>query len=252
MNVTESLLRVYRVDRQLAGLKGRLTSAQRFLDGQVAQVASLDAKHKDMHQRLLKLKAEAGEQDVEIASLDERITLLRDRMNSASTNKEYKALLTEVNTHKAERGHLEDTALKLITRIEELDAEDKSLIDQRAERDKMRQVAEHERDEHKTGVQGRVDELERERDEVAKDVTPGALDQYEALFLERNEEAMGSVEIVDHKRHEYNCGSCMIALPVESVSTLLGHGSLTVCVSCGCILYLEEATVEALQPASKR
>ena len=128
MNVTESLLRLYRVDRQLAGLKGRLTSAQRFLDGQLAQVAALDVKHDDAHKRLLKLKAEAGERDVEIASLDERITMLRERMNSASTNKEYKALLTEVNTHKAERGHIEDDALKLMARIEELDAEDKSLI----------------------------------------------------------------------------------------------------------------------------
>jgi uncharacterized protein len=252
MSVTEKLLRVYRVDRQLAGLKGRLTGAQRFLEGQLGQLASLEEKHTESHQRLLKLKAESGEHESEISALDERIATLRERMNSANTNKEYKALLTEVNTHKAERGHLEETTIELMTRIEELEAEVASLVEQRTERDKMRQVAEHERDEHKLSVQDRVNELERERAEVAKDVPAAALSIYEHLLAERDEEAMGPVEIVDRKRHEYNCGSCMIALPIESVSALLSHGGLTVCVSCGCILYLEEATAEALHPASKR
>lgn len=252
MSVTEKLLRVYRVDRQLAGLKGRLTSAQRFLDGQLGHLASLEQKQTDAQQRLLKLKAEAGEHESEIAALDERITMLRDRMNSANTNKEYKALLTEVNTHKAERGHLEETTLELMTRIEALEAEVASLVEQRTERDKMRHVAEQERDGHKLSVQDRVDELERERAEVIKDVPPGPLGTYEHLLAERDEEAMGPVEIVDRKRHEYNCGSCMIALPIESVSALLSHGDMTVCVSCGCILYLEEATAEALQPTAKR
>ncbi len=116
----------------------------------------------------------------------------------------------------------------------------------------MRQVAEQERDGHKLSVQDRVNELERERIEVIKDVPPGPLGTYEHLLAERDEEAMGPVEIVDRKRHEYNCGSCMIALPIESVSALLSHGDMTVCVSCGCILYLEEATAEALQPTAKR
>ena len=77
------------------------------------------------------------------------------------------------------------------------------------------------------------------------------LQRIRALLVEvREEEAMAPIEIADRKRHEYHCGSCMMSLPVETMSALLSHGELTRCVSCGCILYLEESTRETM--TSKR
>lgn len=252
MSVTEKLLRVYRVDRQLAGLKGRLSGAQRFLDEQIRLLHGIESRQTETNQKFKKLQAEVGDRESEIARLDERITLLRDRMNSANTNKEYKAFLTEMNTHKAERGHVEEDALERMARVDDLKAELATLDNEQAERDRMRQVAEHDRDERRASVQDRLNELEAERLEVVKGVPGDALAMYEHLHAERDEEAMAPVQIQDRKRHEYNCGSCMIALPIESVSALLSHGGLTTCVSCGCILYLESETAAALLPTEKR
>ena len=67
----------------------------------------------------------------------------------------------------------------------------------------------------------------------------------------RGEEAMGAIEIVDRKRHEYHCGSCMMALPMETVNGLLSSGRLTRCSSCQCIMYLTREDEERLRTTKK-
>ena len=62
---------------------------------------------------------------------------------------------------------------------------------------------------------------------------------------------MAPIEELDRRRHEYTCSSCQMAVPVETLSTLLRPSSptkpITRCVSCGAILYLETAMAERLQ-----
>ena len=63
----------------------------------VADLRALDAKRATLEADLKKTKAQAMLQESEVKRMDERIATLRDRMNNASTNKEYKATLTEIN-----------------------------------------------------------------------------------------------------------------------------------------------------------
>ena len=83
MTVTEKLLRVYMVDRQLAGLKGRLSGSQRFLDEQSRQLGSLSEEHSTVSTKLKKLEASIANQEGEVASLDERIRDARRRQRIA-------------------------------------------------------------------------------------------------------------------------------------------------------------------------
>jgi predicted nucleic acid-binding Zn-ribbon protein len=239
------------VDRQLAGLKGRLSGSQRFLDEQSRQLGSLSDEHASVTAHIKKLDATIKNQEGEVAALDERIEGLRQKMNSANTNKEYKAFLTELNTHKANRDRLEEETIKLIEEADALKARLGEIEGKREERDKLRKVAETERDTRRSEVQGHIDELQAQRDEAAKDVPTDVLATYDKLLDEREEEAMASIEVQDRKRHEYTCGACMMAIPMESVSALLSHGNLTMCASCGAILYVSKETAEELQPARR-
>lgn len=82
--------------------------------------------------------------------------------------------------------------------------------------------------------------LKAEREELAGDVPASALSTYADLVDRLDEDAMAAIEIADRKRHEFHCGACMMLVPVEAMSSLLSHGSITQCPSCGCILFLEE------------
>ncbi len=252
MTVTGKLVRVYQVDKQIRGLKSRLRAAERFLAEQTRLLGELEAKKGAIEGQLRQLTASASNEEGEAARVSERVDELRERMNNARTNKEYKALLTEVNTLKEERSKHEDGAIERLEKIEVLRTQLVEIESQHSERVRMKDVAQSARKEREAEIKDRLVALEGERGEVIADVPNSALQTYAELVEHREDEAMAPIEIEDRKRHEFTCGSCMMSLPIESMSALLSHGSLTRCVSCGCILYLEENTREAMAPGAKK
>lgn len=251
MDLTAKLLRVYQVDRQLEGLESRLHKAERFLSEQQKHLEDLEQQHKALQSQIRQLKASAGNLETEIQGFDSHIAKLREQMNSAQTNKEYKALLVEVNTIKAERDRREEEAIGLLTKVDEL-TQQLSAVDQlRADREKMRQVAEGERSEREGEIKDRVEELRTKREHLAKEVPAEVLAVYAGLVRQLGEEAMAQLEVVDRRRHEYNCGACMMGIPMEMGISLLS-GKITRCPSCGCILYLTEETTVQITPAEKK
>lgn len=251
MDVTSRLLRVFQVDRQLAGLQSRLKTAERFLAEQTRLIAELDSKRQALAAQIRQITASTANQETEMRSLDERAEQLREQMNLARTNKEYKTFLTEVNTVKTERSRVEDDSLAQMAKADELKAQLAALETSRAERDKVRAVAASDRDARQAEIQQRLNELTSERERLVKDVPADALARYTRLLHTREDAAMAPVEIVDVKRHEYTCGACMMSVPMEvSISLLRGH--LTTCASCQCILYLTPEGAQSLTPASTK
>lgn len=246
MTVTEKLLRVYRVDRKIEGLQSRLRGAESFLGQQNQQIESLSKRATAIDSQLRQLKAAQAEAEGEAAQHGEHIDLLRERMNSASTNKEYKALLAEVNTFKDKKAELEAAALEKMEKIELLQAERATLSEQTDERSKVKSIAETERAQRAEEIRDQLEALKAERVGLAEDVPASALATYMDLVERLDEDAMAAIEIADRKRHEFHCGACMMLVPVEAMSSLLSHGGITQCPSCGCILFLEEKEREAM------
>lgn len=251
MTVTDSLLRVFRVDQQITGLKARLRAAERFLNEQVGHLDQIESQRSTNAAQIKQMSAAASDAEGEAARIEAHITELRERMNNASTNKEYKALLTEMNTFKEQKSEQETKAVELLEKIEALKARQGELDGAAGERSKVKGVAEQDREARAAEIKDKLAALEAERETLLSDVPASVLATYDELVERLEEDAMAPIEVQDRKRHEFTCGACMMGLPVESMSALLSHGSLTLCVSCGCILYLEESTREAMTVTKK-
>ncbi|QOJ01451.1 MAG: hypothetical protein HRU70_13530 [Phycisphaeraceae bacterium] len=251
MHVTSKLLRVFQVEKQIRGLKSRLVAAERFLAEQDRQIAALDTRRASVDNQIKQALVAVRESEGEAARLDARMAQVKAQMDSATTNKEYKASLTEFNTLKAEKDRHETAALEQMGKVDELKkqvAETQGLI---AERGKMRDVAKADRDTRENEIKGRLEELAAERAAAAADVPQDALKTLESLLKTKGEEAMAPIEEQDRKRYEFTCGSCMINLTMEAINGLLSTGRLTRCTSCGSILYCEPELAEKMT-SSKR
>jgi predicted nucleic acid-binding Zn-ribbon protein len=246
MTLTDKLLRVYRVDRKIDGLQGRLRAAERFLGQQNTEIASITQRSTAIESQLRQLRAAQAEAEGEAAQHEAHIAELRERMNSASTNKEYKALLTEVNTFKEKKSEVEAKAIEMMEKAEALAAEHGQLSEANEERGKVKAIAETERKQRAAEIADQLAALQAERESLAAEVPASALATYADLVERLDEDAMAAIEIADRRRHEFHCGSCMMLVPVEAMSALLSHGSLTQCPSCGCILFLEEKDRETM------
>ncbi|MEL6497671.1 MAG: hypothetical protein AAF937_05460 [Planctomycetota bacterium] len=251
MSQIDKLLAVYKIERQLRGLQSRLRTAERFLQEQERQLSGLGSQRESLESQLRQLEASAREREGEMALLDARIEKQRQQMNTASTNKEYQALLVEVNGQKVERGRVEEEAIELLEKVDQVKAELDGTSQQHTDREKIRDVAASDRAQRSEEIKDRVAELEKERERVAGEVDARTLSSLERLLEERDEDAMASIEVLDKRRHEIACTACMMTLPVEQLNSLLS-GVLTNCPSCGCFLYLDEEATAKLGAGAKR
>lgn len=248
MDVTAKLLRLYQVEKQLRGLQARLQAAEKFLAEQDKDLGSLSSKRSDLEQQIKLLRAQAGDREGEVKRLDERMSTIRKQMDGAQTNKEYQAFLTELNNYKVDRDRLETSALEFMQKVEDLSKTVETVEGQRSERDKVRGVAQTDREARYKEIESRLVELKAQRDQAAAEVPSDVLLMLTRLLNQRGEEAMASVQVEDRKRHEYTCGACQMSIPVDAVSALLSKGKLTLCASCQCILYLDDDAMKALNP----
>jgi predicted nucleic acid-binding Zn-ribbon protein len=252
MDVTSQLLKLFNVEKQIRGLKSRLTSAERFLAEQNKQLQAIDTRKTTLDNALKQLQVAIKSAEGEVARLDSRMDAIKKSMDSAQTNKEYKAFLTEHGTLKAEKDRHETTVLETMTKADEIRKQIAEADAQRAEREKVRAVAAADRDARATEIQGRLNELTAERAHAVTDIPKDTLALFERLLDQRGEDAMAAIEVLDRRRLEFTCGACQMTLTMDAINGLLSNGKLTRCNACGCVLYVEKELAESFAPAARK
>jgi len=249
MSLMEDMLKLNRVDAQLRGLRKRLDSAARYAEAQHRQLEDVAQRLEELRSRKRHVQARIGNLEAEGARLDEQLEKYRADLNSSVTNKQYTAVLTELNTVKAERSKIDDAILVEMEQIEEADAEIKAVTEQMAERSKMCDVAEAQLEERRAEVGARLAELERERSEAAEAIPPHDLAVFNEMARVYEGEAMAPLEEIDRRHREYACGACNMHVPFEQVVSLMSPSAeLVRCPACNRILYIQEELRGALTP----
>ena len=247
MTLLSNLITLFQIDSQVRGLRSRLESAQRYLDTQIRLLSELREQREESEARRRQLLATIANLEVEGTALGERIDKLRGELDTATTNKQYGALLTEVNTAKLARTELDDRIYEEMEKVEELDRQLEELKGDNLEREKVRTVAEDQLRQRHDEIGERLAELEGERNVAAECIPGGELKVFNELAEAYDGEVMAQIEEVDRRRREYACGSCNIHLPFEAIASLLCNlDTLVRCTACDRILYLAEETRGAL------
>jgi predicted nucleic acid-binding Zn-ribbon protein len=250
MALIDNLLTLYKVDRQVRSLRNRVESAEIYLKVQEKQVDSIEVEKTENETQRKQRKANIANIETEVGSIDARIEHLREELNKAVNDKQYSALLAEMNTIKEHRKAFEDEELIEMGAIEELDKIASDIEERKAEREKVLLVAEKELETRKSEISDQLAELEKERDGAASIIPESILDEFVSLADDYEGEALAAIEIIDLKRREYSCTSCSLRLPLDAITSLLGsREEIIKCVSCDRILYLEAESREAIAPA---
>ncbi len=251
MTITTQLLSLYEVDRQIRGLNGRVKSAERYLTQRNNELAALDTRRESLRMQARQLEAGAHNDETEIGSLDARIEKLREQLNNATTNKQYTAFLTELNTFKADRGKVEERALETLARLDEVRAQLAELDAKREEIVKLRDLAAADLDAKRGEIRDRLEDLQRQRSHAAAVLPADVLRDYEGELELRDDDVMAPIEEMNRRAMEYCCGACQVLLPMEVVSSAITGGKINRCSSCGAFLYIAAETREAAIPTKR-
>jgi len=249
MSLTEDMLKLYRVDAELRGLRKRVDSAGKYYEAQKRQLDEVAQRLQDLRTHKRHVQARISNLETEGSQFDAQLEKFRADLNSSVTNKQYAAVLTELNTVKAARGKVDDAILEELEQTEQIDKEIQAVTQQMAERSKMCDVAEAQLNGRRQDVGAKVKELEGKREEAASAVPPRELAVFNEMADVYEGEAMADVEEIDRRHREFACGACNMHLPFEQVVSLMSPSAeLVRCPACGRILYMKEELRGALTP----
>ncbi len=244
--VIESLHALQSIESDLQELRGVIARKARQAEMQVRRVEALTNDLAAKRAELKKRQAEVAERDLESSVYEEEATKLRAALNKAKTNKEYSAILTQINTAKANRDKIETESLNVIGEIEQCEKDIAALAEkQKTETAKLDAFREaHQAYEAETA--DTMATLERQREEATEAVPPQALATFERVAEGYEGEAMAQVVQLHPKRLEFSCSGCHMGVRLEQVNALKSRDEIQLCNVCGRILYLEAPVTRAV------
>ena len=168
----------------------------------------------------------------------------QQQINQVSTQREYGALLQEIDTVKQQAGAGEESALAAMEQIDQLNGE------LAAERENFRELderyaAEQEKWEaEKPAVAEEVAALEVRAEELRGRLPRNVVAQFDRISERLEGAPLASIRRVERPGRgpvEWHCGACNYRVRPQVVVQVRNSGELVQCESCKRILYIEEA-----------
>lgn len=234
-----SLLKLQSIEHDLSHVRRRLRSKENAIQALQARIDDMAAQHEDLLDLVRRRQADAGKHELELKSREEQIAKLRTQLNSAKTNKEYAATLTQINTLKAENSKLEDDILKVMQGVDVAKVDAEKVAAQIDEENKRLGEVSALNAEEIAKLTAMYEDLQSRRDQAAAEVPEDVRKVFDRLADAHDGDAMATVEIIDPKHGEFSCGGCYMSLRAEHYNALLMRDEVRRCESCGRILYLE-------------
>ncbi len=236
--VLNGLVKLQSVENRLRVEKAKLTRCRRNVIIQENQIRSLQNAIEAKKEEVQLSKIQFDRLELELKSRDEQIARLRAALNTARTNKEYAALLTQLNTTKADNSKIESQSLELLKGIEDDETECKEIQNQINE---QKQHLEQMRTESETlagKYQAEIDKIQGEWDQVAQNIPDKSLEIFKRVTETYDGQAVAVVEQQSGKKGAYSCGGCFMGLTAECVNLLMTKDDIIRCPNCTRILVL--------------
>ena len=228
------LVKLQKIDTQTGNLESRLNDVSN-------RVASLDDELNQFERAItdeessideLKKKYRDYESDTQINI--SRVKTIEAKLRSVKTNKEYQALLKEIEDGEAKNSDIEDQMLECLDRLDEAEKnitakkEEFAELSERikAEKENIHQEAEQDRQE--------LAELELETKEIYNQVETDLLEKYKIVKAQQS----GGHVVVPVK--DAVCSGCNMNIPPQMYNELQRRDALKFCPNCQRIIYWDE------------
>jgi len=179
------------------------------------------------------LKVTIREIEGKVAQLEELSNRYKQHLLTVKTNREYSALLTEIEAAKREKEELEDVILQNLEKVESATAGIQETKNKLVELEKQRQEKKIELEGRLKDVSGEITGLEKKRAELTKRINGNILRQYERIMNSRVSRAVVPL-------HNGSCGGCFAHVPLQMVANIRIGSQVYNCDYCGRILYYDE------------
>jgi uncharacterized protein len=230
----QTLIDLQGLDGRIAGLEAEATRLPRQIEALQTALADakkavetiknkVDATRKDLR---------AKEKDLEVANVKRQ--KLEAKLYEVKTNKEYSAVLLEIEEAKQEKAKTEEDILGLMEMQERLAVDIKDAEQRFKAREEQARQDEAVVRKKLAAVEAELATVRAQRASRAKELPVGLLASYDRILRARGGVAVAAVSSAAV------CGGCRVGIRPQAVQELRSGNGLMVCESCGRYLYWQE------------
>ena len=239
--VLKGLIKLQSVENRLRIEKSKLTRCRRNVIIQENQIRTLQNSLEAKKEEVQLSRVQFDRLELELKTRDESIAKLRSSLNTAKTNKEYAAVLTQLNTTKADNSKIETQSLELLKSIEADEAECQEIQNQIDEQKRHLEQLRTDAEIMAGKLQIEIDEIQAEWDEVAQTIPEKPLEIFKRVTETYDGQAVSVIEQQGGKKGAYSCGGCFMGLTAECVNLLMTKDDIIRCPNCTRILVLGDS-----------
>jgi len=226
----EKLIALQEIDSQIIEKKRLLKEIPKKIEEIQKSIAQVEVKVQQIRSSIEVYEKKRRKKEMELQEITEKIEKLKARTPEIKTNKEYQALLKEIDEAKKQKFLIEDDILYLMEELEEA----KKTIEQQAkeaEKEKIVFLEEQKKIEsQKSDIETEVRELKKKREAIIATMDRELYSKYMKL-LEKGK-GLAVAEAKDEV-----CLGCYMSIPPQLYVELKNNQDLRTCPQCGRFLY---------------
>jgi hypothetical protein len=238
--VLDALVKLQSVENSLRAAKAKLARCRRNVIIKENELRTYQNSLQAKQEEIQLTKIQADRLELELKSTEQTLMKYRAALNVAKSNKEYAAILTELNTTKADSSKVESQALELMKNIDA----DQTQCDQIKQQIELAKNAlaeiRKQTEEQAKKYEDEIALIEHQWQQAARDVPAGALETFKRVAETYDGEAIAEIEVPDNRSEIYTCGGCFMTLTTETANTLMSRDEIIRCPNCTRILYIKQ------------
>lgn len=233
----ELLMKMQSIDYDLGELERSKEYIPDMMENLKKELVESEKIFRETEEALEEAKVNQKNLELEISALQENLKKLQGQMMAIKTNKEYDALVAQIDAVKESINEKETLLLETIEKIDSLSSSieeyKKKAEEVKGQNSKQLEILKEKMDSVGTKIQDK----QNERKNVAVQVPKRAMSIYERVRKVRG----GMVVVPVRKRA---CGACYKALPPHRIQELKRGDRMISCDNCGRLLIWQDGLSE--------
>jgi predicted nucleic acid-binding Zn-ribbon protein len=232
----EKLIELQGIDTKLRDLNDLLGDLPSKVDELNQQEESIKNSLVENKERMKELEVESHKGEVRIAEINDKVNKLKDQLFLVTNNKQYDALMHEMDHMKEKRTTIETETFSF---LEEKETLTESVETMESELGSLSNDLTVRREKLESAISDSAEEksiLEQQRSEQVNGIDLNTVSIYNRVF-----EARDGLAVVNLSGN--GCGGCGAHIPMQKVTEVRANTTIHRCDVCGRFLYSENNSV---------
>jgi len=224
-NSLKVLKELQKLDSKIIRLRKEAERLPRALNTLMQECESQEESIKEITQKLEDNYKNQKNLELDLAENNNEINKYENQLLSVKTNKEYKALNSEISFRKEQNAKIEEDLIELLEDESNLKKEKKKLEElyekDRQKLEKQKKKIEKDIDE----LKNEIDDLQKKKEELAKEIPLKLYRRYNRLITHKNGRALATIE-------NGVCTGCHFKIRPQVIVEVKKGDSIITCENC--------------------